>query len=142
MALIDTIRADRMAAYKAKGEAKENIKKNVLGCLIADSCKEDKEPSDQKVLATIKKFIEGAELVIEHAEAGSYEAYQAGIEIEILSTYRPAQMDEAEISLVVAACVLTGCVGVGPIMKHFKQHFDGRYDAKLVSTIASQYNVR
>lgn len=133
MKLIEKIRADRIIAFKAK----ENIKKNLLGCLIADSCKEDKEPDDIKVLAMIKKFIEGAELVIKNSKDGDFEHYKASMEIDILKTYRPCQLSEEDIRGLVNLCIAEG-YDLGKTMKHFKDKFNNQYDAALVSKIAKE----
>ena len=138
MKLIEQIRADRMAAYKAK----ENIKKDVLGCLISDSCKESKEPEDEKVLATIKKFIDGANDVIKHADQRDYEKYKAEQEIIILSAYRPAQLTEDEIR-ELSKNFISGKLDifsnlVGNLQSYFKHNYAGRYDGAVVSKIAKE----
>ena len=133
--LIDDIRKDRMVAFKAK----ENIKKDVLGCLIADSCKETKEPEDAKVLAMIKKFIDGANEVIEHAKDGSFEHYKATMEIDILTAYRPKQMAEPDIrALIVTIKEDISDVNLGAVMKYFKDNYLGQYDGALVSKCAKE----
>jgi uncharacterized protein YqeY len=130
MKLVEQIRADRIVAFKAK----HNIKKNLLGCLIADACKEDKEPEDQKVLAVIKKFIENAQFVCEKCDEKEYEFYQATQEIEILEAYRPAQMSEEELRVVISKYLdETKNFKMGDVMKHLKQDYEGTYDGKLAS---------
>lgn len=134
MKLIEQIRADRMVAFKAK----ENIKKNILGCLISESCKENKEPADEVVLAKIKKFIEGAKEIQEVSEVGSYDYFQANVEIEVLDQYRPKQMTEDEVRTEITACLLLSGKNLPQIMQFFKNNLAGRYDGKMVSTIAKE----
>jgi uncharacterized protein YqeY len=130
--LIERIRAERIAAFKAK----ENIKKDVLGCLIADSCKEVKEPADSKVLAVIKKFIDGAEEMKAAMPDGSFEEFKAIREIEILSAYRPTQLTELEVRGIIAELEKMDLKGY---MAHFKTTYEGTYDGKMVSTIAKEF---
>jgi uncharacterized protein len=130
MKLIEQIKADRMVAFKAK----ENIKKNLLGCLISDSTKIDKEPSDEFVLSIIKKFIENAKFVIDKTNEKDFEFYQANQEIEILEKYRPEQLSETEILNVISMLKFQD-KKLPEIMKHFKETFSGRYDGKLVSEL-------
>lgn len=132
MKLIEQVRADRIAAFKAKA----NIKKNILGCLIADSCKEVKEPEDVKVLAIIKKFIENAEEMKAASPDGSFEEYKAIQEIEILSVYRPTQLTDLEVRGIIAELEKMDLKGY---MAHFKTTYAGTYDGKMVSTIAKEF---
>jgi uncharacterized protein YqeY len=138
--LIDQIRADRIVAFKNK----ENIKKNLLGCLIGDACKIDKEPTDAFVLSIIKKFIDGAKIVIENAKDTDYEFYQANQEIDILETYRPKQLTEDDIRGKIYRLITAGSIeqpnllNLGDIMKYFKTNFEGQYDGALVSKLAKK----
>ena len=133
MKLIDQIRADRIVAFKAK----ENIRKNLLGCLIADACKETKEPEDTKVLAIIKKFIDNAQFVISKTSEKDYEFYQASQEIDILEGYRPSQLTEPELRIVISDYLVTLDVkaSLGEVMKYLKQEYEGRYDGKVASNL-------
>jgi len=138
MNLFEMIKADRMIAYKAK----ENIKKDVLGCLIGDATKDTKEPDNVKVLATIKKFIDGANEVIKYAEKGSFEEYKAQEEIKILSAYRPPQLSETDIK-IIAENFIAGKLDiysnlVGNLQSFFKQNYSGQYDGALVSKVAKE----
>jgi uncharacterized protein YqeY len=134
MKLIEQIRADRIVAFKAK----ENIKKNVLGCLIGDATKIDKEPEEAFVLSIIKKFIDGAKFVMEKCDPKEYEYYQASMEIDILESYRPKQLTEGEIQAVVTRCVAEGKNTMKDIIADFKTNYEGQYDGKLVSDIAKK----
>jgi uncharacterized protein YqeY len=140
MKLIEQIRADRMVAFKAK----ENIKKNILGCLISESCKENKEPEDVKVLAVIKKFIENAKEIQDAADEKAYEFFQATQEIDILETYRPKQLTAEEIRNIIKIQndnLKEACgeeISMPSIMKYFKTNYDNQYDGKLLSQIAKE----
>jgi uncharacterized protein YqeY len=134
--LIEQIRKERMIAYKEKN----NIKKDVLGCLISESCKEAKEPDDKKVLAVIKKFIEGAEEIKRVTDSKEYEFYKANMEITILDSYRPVQLTEHEIKVEITNLfVSTSEAKLGDVMSYFKTNYADRYDGGLVSRLVKEY---
>ena len=64
--LIDTIREDRIKAMKARDEKK----KSLLGVLVADACKDEKQPDDVTVVRFVKKFIENARENLQACEKG------------------------------------------------------------------------
>ena len=134
MKLIDQIRADRITAFKNK----ENIKRNILGCLITDACKTDKEPDDTIVFSLIKKYIENCQIVIEKNAVGSYAYFQASMEIDILEAYQPEQLTEEQIRKEVDALLNAHYRNIGEIMKFFKEHYPNQYDGKLVSKIVKE----
>jgi uncharacterized protein YqeY len=133
--LIEQIKADRMVAFKNQ----EHIKKNILGCLIAESSKESKDPSDEKILSTIKKFIDGSKEIQAATSEGSNEFFQAVREEEILSEYRPSQLTEDEVRVIIKHL---GEMDLKGIMAHFKTYHAGQYDGKMVSTIVKESFVR
>jgi uncharacterized protein YqeY len=135
--LIDDIRKDRIVAFKAK----ENIKKDILGCLIADSCKEVKEPDDTKVLSIVKKFIENAEEVMKQVPESDYSFYKASMEIDILKEYRPKQLTENEILDIMFIVQNGDGSGNAPEitfpqwMKYFKENYLNQYDGAVLSKV-------
>jgi uncharacterized protein YqeY len=133
MKLIDKLKEDRIQAFKTK----ESIKKNILGCLISDSTKQDKQPDDSVVYALIKKYIENCQLVIEKSEIGSSSFFQASMEIDILESYQPEQLTEEDIRVIITNHLELGMDFSG-IMKEFKRSYPNQYDGKLVSTIAKE----
>lgn len=134
MKLIERIRADRIVSFKNK----EQIKKNLLGCLISDSCAKDKEPEDEIVLAKIKKFIEEAEFVKEKVDHNDFEYYKADMEINILKEYKPKQLQEEDIRYIVWACINNDGMDMGKVMKHFKEAYSNQYDGKKLSEIVKE----
>lgn len=132
--LIEQLKTERIEAMKAK----DTIKKDLLGTLIAEASKEDKVPSDEKVIATIKKFIKNTtELMV------SCKGYQdkfdsmmkANDELKILESYLPAQLDEDTIRKIFS---LNTFANVGKAMGYFKANYSGQYDGALVSKIAKE----
>lgn len=130
MKLIETLRADRIQAFKTK----ERIKLNLLGCVVTEACKEVKEPEDSKVLQTIKKFIDNAKFNIETIDPKEYEHYKATIELEILEGYRPKQMTEKDIESIILL-KKAEFDNIKSMMQYFKVNYTGQYDGKLVSDL-------
>lgn len=139
--LIEQLKKERIEAMKAKDE----IKKNLLGCVISEASKESKEPTDEKIQATIKKFIKNAEQVlIESARYGALtKVGHTQNEIKILESYLPKQLTEREIIAIITAlqadAVATeDTLEMKHIMGYFKSHYAGQYDGALVSKIVKE----
>lgn len=131
MLLIEQLKADKMTAFKNKDE----LKKNLLNTLIAESCREEKIPSDIAVLATIKKFIHNADFTLTVPSISDEQIKHLKQEISILESYLPYQMTEAEIRNELAFVLENGLNTVGLVMGWFKSQYPGQYDAKMVSRI-------
>ena len=58
--LIDTVRADRLAAMKARDE----LKKDLLGTLFAAAAKDSKTPDDASVVRTVRAFLKALDETI------------------------------------------------------------------------------
>jgi len=137
--LFDQLKKDRIQALKDK----QVIKKDVLGVVIGDAAKEDKNPSDEKVIATIKKILKGVEELKEHIlKAGAIETHdtyiQCEIEREVLESYLPKQLNRSGIEIAIKAAINLGENNIGSIMKYLKENYAGRYDGKLASEVAKE----
>ena len=132
--LIQKLKEDRMIAMR-KGETQ---KKDLLGCVIADSTKNNREPEDVVVLAIIKKFIDNANEVLKCAPNN----INANREIEILNSYRPKQLIEKDIKTIaikhIKECSVPIVNLVSVLQQFFKQNYAGMYDGKLVSSVAKE----
>lgn len=132
MSLFEQLKIDRMDALRDGN----SIKKDLLGCIIAESSKQDKEPSDDKVIGTIRKFIKNdtdtLDMVMDKDIVNKLK-----FEIDILENYLPKQLSEEEIGTIIRQLqhhVFT--VDMKVIMKYFKDNFSGRYDGSKVSKMA------
>jgi len=125
MTLIDKIKTDFMAAYKAK----EMEKKDFLGLLRSEVTKETKQPEDAYIVAKIKSMIKSASDTNSLSEK----------ELDILNSYLPTQFTEeklkSEIEKVISEKSLSSKKDMGKVMGYLKSNFDGQYDGKLASTI-------
>lgn len=89
----------------------------------------DKNLSDDKILAIIKKMIESAKFMKDETE------------VSILEAYLPKQLSEEslrhEISKIIQHNVYTAS-DMGKVMSALKTGFAGTYDGKLASTIVKE----
>jgi uncharacterized protein len=95
--LIETIRADRLRAMKARDE----LRKNLLGTLAAAATKETKTPDDAAVLRTIRSFLKSGEETIALLEGRSLDAGPQRAEKAILEGYLPRTLPEPELAASV-----------------------------------------
>jgi len=137
--LIETIREDRLKALKSK----DDKKKNLLGVLIADACKDEKKPDDTTVVRFVKKFIENAKENLQALEKGG--GASAGIEdarreIDILTEYLPTQLTgdslrEAIRQVIAREAIEPLPASMGKVMKAMGVHHAGEYDGKEASEL-------
>ena len=96
MSLLDTIKADQLAARNSK----DTVAASLLPTLISEASK----ITDDRVITTIKKFLKSVENARDIL-AGSPDALSAKAvinlnrEIVILNGYLPQQLDEARLRL-------------------------------------------
>jgi len=125
MTLIETISVDFIAAYKAK----EMEKKDFLGVLRGEVTREDKTPSDEVVMAKIKSMLKKN---IESFELTGVSSLNE-MELNVLNSYLPSQMTEAEIDAKLKELIDGGANHIGRIMGGFKGL---EADMKVVKTKA------
>jgi uncharacterized protein YqeY len=137
MTLIEQIKKDQLDARKNR----EEIKKNLLTTLIGEASKISKDahggdPTDQEVIATVKKFIKNTDELLSHSP-GNFTAIQ---EKTILVGYLPAQLSRLEIMNIIMneKFNLKDNKIIGIVMSFFKTNYEGRYDAKLVQEILKE----
>lgn len=139
--LFKQIKTDRLVSFKKRNIGfAEKVSYELLGTLIAESSKKDKEPSDKIVIDTIKKFIDNATFVIK-AKPNSKESFRSEKEIEILSHYLPKQLTEEEIRFIFLTIKNENSnnINIGMFMKTIKEFHEGCYDGKLASEIAKEF---
>lgn len=115
--------ADDLKAAMKNGE---ESRKSLLRVIIGEMNRVDKNLPDERVIAIIKKMIEGVKLV------GNVE------EEKILSEYLPKQLDESQLTSLISALIFENSYTVkdmGKIMSALKEKYNGQYDGKLASTL-------
>ena len=133
MTLFDQLRADRIAAMKAR----DDVAKNLLGTLIAAAGKDDKAPDDATVIRTVRAFLKNVEETIAHL-AGRDSSVQER-ERAILAAYLPAMLDEAATQAAgaegVAALPERSPRQMGKVMGELKARHGAAIDLKLAGTM-------
>ncbi|MCZ2825460.1 MULTISPECIES: GatB/YqeY domain-containing protein [unclassified Modestobacter] len=139
--LKDRLRADLTTAMKSRDELRTATLRMVLSAVTAEevSGKEARELSDDEVQAVLrreaKKRREAAD-----AFAGAGRAEQAErekAEEGVLATYLPAQLDDADLSALVADVITTtgaaGMKDMGKVMGAVQGRVAGRADGGRVA---------
>ena len=99
--LLDRIKADRLAAMKERDE----LRKNLLGTLVAAASRETKIPDDSAVLRAIRSFLVSLEETIGLVEDRGGDAGQQRTEKAILEAYLPQGLSESELEASIAEIV-------------------------------------
>lgn len=141
MSLLDMIRADALAARKAKAPTS-----GVLVTLIGEIDTKTKTfsparaMSDDEVVAIVKKFLKSnAEARANLASVSGSEAKvaQLVLEADALEIYLPSQLGEDELRALISGLAEEG-KAMGEIMGALKADHAGRYDGKLASGLARE----
>ena len=113
----------------------------LLGVLIGDASKQDKNPDDATVLATIKSFLKNNAKLQEDCKSvgNTYGIAVAEIEVEILSAYLPKQLTLDGLRTAVKYAIeFDGATNLGQVMKYLKTNHEGRYDGKAAKDLAEE----
>ena len=131
--LIETLKADRLAAMKAKDE----LKKNLLGTLLAAATKETKTPDDAAVTKAIRSFLKSLDETIGLLEGKGLDAGPQRAEKAILEGYLPRMLPEAELQASIAAIVAglpeRSPKAMGQVMAALKARHGDAFDARAAS---------
>lgn len=142
-ALKDRLRADLTTAMKARDSLRSSTLRMVLTAVTNAevSGKEARELSDEDVLGILgkeaKKRREAADAFAEGGRSESAEKERA--EAEVIAHYLPAQLDDAELTRIVAdALAATGAAGegmraMGKVMGVVQPQVKGRADGGAVA---------
>lgn len=95
----------------------------LLGTVLGELDRVDKNPTDAQCVTVIKKLIEG------NIECGLLD------ENKILDLFLPKQLDGMQIRQIIADCKFSD---LGSCMKHFKTNYAGLYNGSWVS---QSYNI-
>lgn len=145
MSLLEKIRADALAARKAK-DTSASVLITLIGEIDtkAKSFSPAREMTDDEVVAVIKKFLKGINetLGVLTPAVGSAEAMKSQVdkavaERDALEGYLPKQMTDAEIRNFAASRIADGA-NLGMVMGALKAEHSGQYDGKLASGIVRE----
>ena len=136
MTLLERLISDRLAAFKAGDKVRATLLATVIGEARADARREAvRDPSDEEVLAKIRKFIKNNE---EAMAAGRAETTaKLAAENEILEAYLPRMLSDEELrrllTPIVEALAEKSPKAMGQVMAAIKG--DARIDMKRASAI-------
>ncbi|MEI2782961.1 MAG: GatB/YqeY domain-containing protein [Candidatus Competibacter sp.] len=139
MSLKDRIQDDMKTAMRAKDKARLGAIRLILAAVKQREVDERIELSDGQVLGVLEKMIkQRRESLAQYQSAGREDlAAQEAFEIELIQSYLPAPLGEAEIdALIAGAIAATGAQSVrdmGKVMALIKDQAQGRADMAALS---------
>jgi hypothetical protein len=134
--LLDRIRADRLAAVRARDE----LARNLLGTLLAAATKDAKAPDDDQVARTIRAFLKSLDETTGLLEARGRDAGPQRAEQAILEAYLPRALAEDELRASVDEVVAGLAEGrspkaMGQVMAALKARHGEALDARRASAL-------
>ena len=145
MTLFTQIKADQLAARKAKDGLKATLLTTLIGELTAIGKNDgNREVTDADVVKLVKKFLDGVNETIKlikdvSNDDGSADRYVNLLkEQSYLTVYMPQQMDEAKLTEVLTELVTEAGPNLGKLMGLLKARYAGQYDGGMASTIAKK----
>ncbi len=135
MPLIDTVKADRLAAMKAR----DDLKKDLLGTLYAAAAKDTKTPDDAAVVRSVRAFVKSLDETIGLLEGKGLDAGRQRAERAILEGYLPRTLSEAELKAsvdeVVAGLPERSPKAMGQVMAALKARHGEALDSRAASAL-------
>ena len=133
--LLDRIKADRLAAMKARDE----LRKNLLGTLLATAAKDAKAPDDAQVLRAVRAFVKSLDETIGLVEARGGDARPQRAEKAVLEAYLPRAPGEEELKASIAEIVAglpeRSPKAMGQVMAALKARHGEALDARAASAL-------
>jgi uncharacterized protein len=133
--LLDRIKADRLAAMKARDE----LKKNLLGTLLAAAAKDTKTPDDAQLTRTVRAFVKSLDETIGLLQARGGDTAPQAAEKAILLAYLPMTLAEDELKASIAAIVASlperSPKAMGQVMATLKARHGDALDARTASAL-------
>jgi uncharacterized protein YqeY len=143
MSLLKTIKVQQLQARKDR----DRVKASLLTTLIGDAEKVgkdsgDREPTDEEVQRTIKKFLTNSTETLAAINTGSGDTSQVTAEIDILKALLPTQLTDAELEQAIQATITkvgaTSMKDMGKVMAGLKIDYAGTYDGKVANGIVKR----
>lgn len=141
MSLLDTIKAAQLQARKDRRSADAAALTTLIGEVSPSGTAAAIGVPDDRVVAALKKFIDGVNVVISHAEASNNaeRVSQAVAERALYEQFIPTQLNREQLSAIVAELKTeTGAAtprDMGKIMSLLKARYAGQYDGTLASEV-------
>jgi uncharacterized protein YqeY len=139
MSLKDRVQDDMKAALRAQDKQRLGAIRLILAAIKQREVDERIELNDAQVLAVLEKMTkQRRESLAQYQSAGREDlAAQEAFEIDLIQTYLPAPLSEADLEALIAhAIAATGAQSVrdmGKVMALIKDQAQGRADMAVVS---------
>lgn len=139
MPLKEQIQDDMKAAMRARDKQRLGTIRLILAAIKQREVDERIELNDAQTFAVLEKMLkQRRESLTQYQSAGREDlAAQESFEIEIIQTYLPTPLSEADLdALIASAMAATGAQSVrdmGKVMALIKDQAQGRADMALVS---------
>ena len=138
MTILENIKAASLAARKARETAKASLLSTLIG-EIETAAKSGKSVNDDDVIAVVKKFIKNIDESLVHVtRTSALVADDMRAEKEILESFLPQQLSEAELKALLQTYIAEGAKNVGDLMKRLKAEKAGLYDGGMASKLAKE----
>lgn len=130
--MLESLKIDQLEARKAR-----NIEKaNLLGTIIAEATRNEKDPSNEQVLKAIRKVHTGVVEMLQHSPNSETAQYER----DLLEGYLPKMLSAEELSKAFAALVASEALEISmKNMKTFKEKLEvaypGAVDGKMLAEI-------
>ncbi|MGE4547915.1 MAG: GatB/YqeY domain-containing protein [Intestinibacillus sp.] len=146
MSMIETVRAEMMAAMKAKDAARKGVLSGLLSALKAAAIDKRADLTGEEELAVVSREAKQTRETLESTPADRTEILEeCRVKLSVLGDFLPAQMDEAEIRRTIEETL--AALGLkapttrdkGVIMKELMPRVRGKAEGKQVNAILATY---
>ncbi|MDO4894038.1 GatB/YqeY domain-containing protein [Moraxella sp.] len=131
-------------AMKAKEMDKVKVLRNVQAAIKQIEIDEQVELDDKAVLAILQKQIKQRQESLQIYQTNGREdlAAQESFEIQIISQFLPAQLDESALNDIIAATIsqlnADGMKDMGKVMNAVKEQTVGQADPAIISALVKK----
>ncbi|MEM6794463.1 MAG: GatB/YqeY domain-containing protein [Acidobacteriota bacterium] len=138
----ETVQNDIKAAMKARDKERLSTLRMLLAALKNEKIAQGEEVGDDAFLGVVKRLVkQRKDSASQFEQAGRQElADKENAEIEVLSSYLPAQADEATVRQAIEELVATegleGPKAIGRVMKAMMSRFGASADGGTINRIA------
>jgi uncharacterized protein YqeY len=142
--LTDQIRADMTESMKARTADRTSTLRMVQAALKNEQINLGHELSDEEAMSVIRKAVKQRLDSIEQYTKGNRPelAAKEAAELEILKTYLPPELSEAEVESglreIIASTGAASKKDMGKVMKEATVRYKGRVDGKKIQEIVSR----
>ena len=142
--LTEKIRADLTESMKARTADRTSTLRMLQAALKNEQINVGHELSDEEAMAVIRKSVKQRHDSIEQYTKGNRQdlAAKEAAEIEVLKTYMPPELSDAELESglreIVAATGAQSRKDLGKVMKEATARYKGRAEGKKIQEIVSR----